>query len=59
VLQWGLKFNDTHNNNFSIFYVFVKTIQMPEDYFYEEANLTSVGLTLQELLEYYRGLCEQ
>ena len=31
---------------------------MPEDY-YEEAYVTSAGLTLQELLDYYRTLCQQ
>lgn len=32
---------------------------MPEDYYYETANVSSTGLTLQELLEYYRTLCDQ
>lgn len=32
---------------------------MPDDYFDEYANLTGAGLSLQELLEYYRTLCQQ
>ena len=31
---------------------------MPEDY-YDTAMMTSVGLTLQEVLEYYKAVCEQ
>ena len=31
---------------------------MPEDY-YEAANVGSVGLSLQQIMEYYRTLCEQ
>lgn len=32
---------------------------MPEDEYYEAANISTIGLTLQELLEYYRTLCQQ
>ena len=32
---------------------------MPEEYYYEAANIGSVGISLEELLEYYRSLCEQ
>jgi hypothetical protein len=31
---------------------------MQEEY-YEEAQISSVGISLKELLEYYRILCEQ
>lgn len=32
---------------------------MPEENYYESANLGSIGISLPELLEYYRALCEQ
>ncbi|MCW3111611.1 MAG: hypothetical protein JWR18_7 [Segetibacter sp.] len=32
---------------------------MPEDDYYEAANISTTGLTLQQLLEYYRALCDQ
>jgi hypothetical protein len=32
---------------------------MAEDYFNESANIGSMGISLSELMEYYRTLCEQ
>ena len=32
---------------------------MAEEDYYDVANVSSIGLTLQELLEYYRTLCQQ
>jgi hypothetical protein len=32
---------------------------MPEDYYNESEFVGAIGITLHELLEYYRTLCEQ
>jgi hypothetical protein len=32
---------------------------MPEENYYELANVSSIGISLPELLEYYRAICEQ
>ena len=36
-----------------------KRDQMPEDYYCETAEVSAVGISLHELLEYYRTLCQQ
>ena len=37
----------------------IKLKNMYEDAFYEAADIGSIGITLEELLEYYRVLCFQ
>jgi hypothetical protein len=32
---------------------------MPEDYYYETVEVSSIGISLKELLEYYHSLCQQ
>lgn len=39
--------------------LYEKLMIMPEENYYELANLNSIGISLPELLEYYRTICEQ